>query len=57
GGRVAKGVVAIALKRVRSQVQFPLGANNLEVATPTHQPPEKGGLYLVCVAVGSNPVD
>nr|GEW36182.1 curculin-like (mannose-binding) lectin family protein / PAN domain-containing protein [Tanacetum cinerariifolium] len=35
GGLVAKGVMAITLKCVRSQVQFLLNANNLEVATST----------------------
>ncbi|GJZ13958.1 hypothetical protein Tco_0549188 [Tanacetum coccineum] len=40
-GIVAKGFVAITLKCVRSQVQFLLGANNLEWP---RQPPEKGGL-------------
>ncbi|GKD45178.1 hypothetical protein Tco_1269823 [Tanacetum coccineum] len=33
--KMAKGVVVITLKCVRSQVQFLLGANNLEVATST----------------------
>ncbi|GKB34833.1 hypothetical protein Tco_0879775 [Tanacetum coccineum] len=33
GGLVAKGVVAITLKCVRSQVQFLLGTNKFEVAT------------------------
>ncbi|GJT24056.1 protein semi-rolled leaf 2 [Tanacetum coccineum] len=43
GGLVAKGVVAIALKCVRSQVQFLLGANNLKWP---RQPPEKVDNYL-----------
>ncbi|GKB24442.1 retrovirus-related pol polyprotein from transposon TNT 1-94 [Tanacetum coccineum] len=34
GDLVIKGVVAITLKCVRSQVQFLLGVNNLEIATP-----------------------
>ncbi|GJS44146.1 50S ribosomal protein HLP, mitochondrial-like protein [Tanacetum coccineum] len=44
GGLMAKEFVVITLKCVRSQVQFLLGANNLEWP---RQPPEKGGLYLV----------